>query len=113
MNQAVLSSVYNDFLSIPHQELDLRGNSLSFRTSAALGQMFKANSTLERLNLDWNNLYPNPESFRPFCKGLNRNRTLQSLSLAWNGFYGKAFMSNLSKGLARAPITVLNLEYNR
>lgn len=64
--------------------LDLKGNNISGSSIAKLGQMLSNNSSLKRINLEWNSLGLFPEQFKEFCSGLAQNSCLEDLDLQNN-----------------------------
>ncbi|KAK3928470.1 Leucine-rich repeat-containing protein 45 [Frankliniella fusca] len=66
------------------KHLDLKGNNISGSSIAKLGQMLSNNSSLKRINLEWNSLGLFPEPFKEFCSGLSKNSCLEDLDLQNN-----------------------------
>ncbi|XP_034247960.1 leucine-rich repeat-containing protein 45-like [Thrips palmi] len=64
--------------------VDLKGNNISGNSISKLGQMVSSNSSIKKLNLEWNSLGLFPDSFKDFCLGLAKNTCLEILDLQNN-----------------------------
>ncbi|KAJ1527459.1 hypothetical protein ONE63_007434 [Megalurothrips usitatus] len=92
--------------------LDLKGNNISGNSIAKLGQMLEKNSSIKRLNLEWNSLGLFPDSFKEFCSGLAQNSCLEDLDLQNNRLTPEC-ASMLSTALsANKMIKSLDIRWN-
>ncbi|XP_015590670.1 leucine-rich repeat-containing protein 45 [Cephus cinctus] len=64
--------------------LNLKGNNIYGSVVAQLGEVFIHNNTLKKLNIEWNSLGSDVDSFKKFCEGLSKNHNIEELDLRYN-----------------------------
>ncbi|XP_026669188.1 NLR family CARD domain-containing protein 3-like [Ceratina calcarata] len=94
------------------ETLLLNNNNLDETCADGLQKLISCSSTLQRLGLSWNSLYP-ADLWRKLLKGFEENETLIDLDLSWNAL-GKECVPHLRRLLLRSPpLKKLNLNGNR
>ncbi|XP_069130021.1 leucine-rich repeat-containing protein 74A-like isoform X2 [Argopecten irradians] len=90
------------------QELYLGHNSLGYQGFSALASAIESNTTLRKLDLQWNHI--RRDSAKQVCKAIAVNKGLHSINLAWNGL-GKEGCIALCRSLPK-NVTLQDIDLN-